>query len=233
MMQPFDFRKIWNKYGNYILIGLLFITIVNQCGPQVRLTAPENNPSNTISEGITQSDDHDLYLKSYEDILRQRQSGKPNSPNVFFIFLWFLILGAAFVWLFRKQWWQKRWHRWFPGRVVFKVEGGKDRVTGRQLLKISVQNNTREGITFLSPMVIFRYWGKERRFRLRSSDQKDMFPLTLTGGTSHRLVIDLDHFYERLPELKKSNRVGAAIETTGGKSYKRFALPAWLEIWFR
>ncbi|MGQ1889322.1 hypothetical protein ACT29H_02670 [Thermophagus sp. OGC60D27] len=230
MMQPFEFKNFWSKYGNFVLIGLFFLMIVNECNREVRYTALEKDRPNAFLETNPQSDDHDLHLKSYEELMQQRRPIRQDQPNSFFTFMWLLIMGAVVVWLFSKPWW-KRWrHRLFPGRVNFKVEKVKDRITRRWLLKISVQNNTREGITFLAPMVVFRKWDQERRFRLKSSDQEDMFPITLTGGTSHQLVIDLDHFYEKLPDLKKSNRVGAVIETTSGKIYKRFVLPGWINF---
>jgi len=227
-MNQFDFHKFWRKYGNYILIGLFFLFLVNLC----HRPAPNrtSRPEDTRQESVRDTTDDDRYLKSYEELMRERRAEQEQRPGSFFFTFVLLLLGVAIVWIARQKWAQSLWQQWFPGKVKFRVSKVKDGVTGRKLLRISIENKTREGLTFLAPMIVFSSWGKERRFRIRGNNQEDMFPLTLTPGTGHRVVLDLEQFYEKLPELKGSNRVGASVETTDGKQYKKFVLPRWLDI---
>ncbi|MGM0375360.1 MAG: hypothetical protein ACQEQ0_01120 [Bacteroidota bacterium] len=227
-MNQFDFHKFWRKYGNYILIGLFFLFVINLCHrPSPNRTS---SPEETQQESVQDTTEDDRYLKSYEELMRERQSEQKQRPGSFLSTFVLLLLGVAIVWIARQKWAQSMWQQWFPGKVKFRVRKGKDRVTGRKLLRISIENKTREGLTFLPPNVIFSSWGKERRFRIRGNNQDEMFPLTLTPGTGQRVVLDLDQFYEKIPDLKGANRVGASIETTDGKRYKKFVLPPWLDM---
>jgi hypothetical protein len=227
-MQPFNFQIFWRKYNKFILGGLFFLFLVSYCNQQSPKQAvqPEEKEQTVTTES---SDTSDLStLKTYEELVKQRSAQETDGPGSFLTM--FLLLMGAFilVWLLQKPKMQQLLHRWFPGRVMLQVVKGRDSVSGRRVLKISIFNKSAEGITFLPPYLVFRRWGKERKFRLKGSNQEDMFPLTLTPGTSHRLVLDLDQFYEKLPDLKNSNRVGASVETTGQKEYRSFALPGWL-----
>jgi hypothetical protein len=233
MMQPFDFRRFWLKYGNLILIGLFFLFVVSYCNQQAKFSAQQSGSKETVSEKIEKREDNGPYLKSYEELMRERKPDQTRRPGGFITLLLLLALGAGIVWVARQAWWRSLVQSLFPGHVKMKVVRMKDKVTGRKLLRISVENRTSEGLTFLAPMILFSKWGNERQFRLKSSNQEDMFPLTLTPGTGHKVVIDLDQFYEKIPDLKGTARVGAYIETTDGKQYKKFALPPWLDIFLK
>jgi hypothetical protein len=227
-MNQFDLQRFWRKYGNLILGGLFFLFIISYCNQQTRYTAQK--AIDQPNKSIRKLSEHDSsQLKSFEELMSERQSQKPERPGSLFTMLLLLMLGVGIVWMIRQSWWKSFWMKWFPGRVSLRVAKGKDHVTGRKLLKISIVNKTQDGLTFMPPMVVFSKWGKERRFRLKGSDQDDMFPLTLTPGTGHGIVIDLDQFYEKIPDLKGANRVGALVETSGEKEYKSFALPRWLD----
>jgi hypothetical protein len=165
--------------------------------------------------------------------MRQRQPQEPQNPGSFFTMFLLLMFSFGLVWVLQRPRVKKYLHRLFPGRVMFSVVKGEDPVTGHRLLKISIVNKTDEGLTFLPPNLVFRKWGDERKFRLKGNSQEDMFPLTLTPGTSHRVVLDLEQFYEKIPDLKSSNRVGASVETTGQKIYRAFAWPRWITWLFQ
>lgn len=232
-MDQFKFHIFWRKYGNFVLGGLLFLFIISYCNQQKPVPGRQTSSQqeNVTDNGNKGSGER---LKSFEELMRARQEEhQPEGPGSFFTMLMLLALGFGIVWLARQKWWLDVWTKWFPGRVKFKVTKGKDRVTRRDLLRIWIFNNTAEGLTFMPPMVVFRKGGKERRFRFRSSNQDEMFPLTLTPGTGHRVVLDLEQFFEKIPDLKGAGSIGATVETTDGKKYKDFALPAWLEMLFK
>jgi hypothetical protein len=229
MMQPFDLKRFWLKYGNFILIGLFLLFIVSYCNQRARFAAQQSDSKEMVAEKVEKRDDKGPYLKSYEELMLERKPEHTRRPDGFITLLLLLALGAGVIWVARQPWWRNLKQSLFPGHVKMKVVRIKDNLTGRKLLSISVENRTSEGLTFLAPMIFFSKWGNERRFRLISSNQENMFPLTLTPGTSHKVVIDLEQFYEKMPDLKGAVRVGAFIETTDGKQYK-FALPFWIAI---
>ncbi len=227
-MQSFNFQMFWRKYSKFILGGFFFLFLISYCNQESPNPAVESEKEEqtTIAESLDTNPGSSL--KTYEELVKQRPPQDTEGPGSFLTM--FLLLTGAFllVWLLQQPKMQQSLRRWFPGRVMLEVVKRQDAVTGRRILKISIVNKSAEGIAFLPPNLVFRRWGKERVFRLKGSNQDDMFPLTLTPGTSHRLVLDLEQFYEKMPDLKKSNRVGASVETTGKKEYRSFALPGWL-----
>ncbi|PWE00551.1 hypothetical protein DDZ16_05715 [Marinilabilia rubra] len=231
-MNQFDFKRFWRKYGNFVLAGLFFLFIINNCQQQARYSEREKTVEQQ-TEAPSQMEKDSSKLKTFEELMRQRQPNQPEGPGSFFIMLLLLGLGVGIVWVTRQPWMIALWQNWFPGKVHLKVFKSKDKITGKNLVKVSIENNTRDGLTFLPPQLVFKSWGNERRFRLKGSNQEDMFPLTLTPGTGHRLVLDLDQFYEKIPDLRKANRVGAMVETTDGKIYKKFLLPGWVNLLFK
>jgi hypothetical protein len=55
----------------------------------------------------------------------------------------------------------------------------------------------------------------------------DDFPLTLTPGTSHSMLIDLHQFWDKVPDLERFKSVGAEIDTTSGRVFKTRIVPKW------
>ncbi|MFW5754934.1 MAG: hypothetical protein ACOCV9_09025, partial [Marinilabiliaceae bacterium] len=150
-MNPFDFHKFWRKYGNFILIGLFFLFLINLCHrpSPTRTSQPEETRQETVRDTASEGDDR--YLKSYEELMRERQAEQQQRPGGFLSTFVLLLLGVAIVWMARQKWAQSMWQQWFPGKVKFRVSKGKDRMTGRNLLRISIENKTRDGLTFLPP----------------------------------------------------------------------------------
>ncbi len=232
-MKSFNFHTIWKKYGNLILGGLFFLFLISYCNQQ---RSPQSLPSDVNDEEQIFSDSTQENVKKlpdYEELMRRRQPQEPRGPGSFFTMFLLLMFSFGLVWLFQQQRVRNYIRQLLPGRVLFFVTPKRDSVTGRRLLRISIVNKTDDSLTFLPPNLIFRKWGKERKFRLKGSNQDDMFPLTLTPGTSHHVVLDLEQFYEKIPGLKNSDRVGASVETTGQKEYRAFAWPQWLSRVFQ
>lgn len=227
-MRQFDFQSYLRKYGKFILAGLFFLFLINYCNQQPRnQQAVPSEQQEQVNEDPLQEDEITT-LKTYEELVTKRQLQENEGPGSFMIMFLLLTFAFGLVWLLQQKRVQHTVRKWLPGRVMFQASKSHDSVTGRRILKIVIVNKTDEGLTFLPPNLVFSKWGKERIFRLKGSNQEDMFPLTLTPGTSHRLVLDLEQFYEKIPDLNSSNRVGASVETTDGKKYRSFALPSWL-----
>lgn len=223
-MDRFDFKTFWFKYRNLILGALFFMMLINFCGRRPAPNQPVVSPRDQEQPAEVQSEKDGPALKSYEEILRDRQLPQQDRPNTLLILLFLIGVAAFLVWQYQTRWKA----RWFPGKVLFKTIRFRDKATGRRLLQLSIVNRSPESLTFMPPMVVFKKWGTIRQFKLKGSNNKEMFPLTLTPGTSHRVVIDLDQFFEKMPELKTFNRVGGIVGTSSGQKYQSFTSPLWM-----
>ncbi len=223
-MNGFDFRTFWRKYRNLILGGLFFFLIINFCNRQAP-PPPESSPVEMREKAdVPLADSNGMTLKSYDELMRERALQQRERPNPLIVTLILLIVGVVIVWQYQNRWKDK----WFPGKVHFKAVRLRDKITGRRSLRLSLANRSKESLTFMPPLIVFKRWGTVRQFKLKGSDSDNMFPLTLTPGTSHNIVVDLDRFFEKLPELKNFNRVGGSVSTSGGVEYRSFTPPLWL-----
>ena len=115
-------------------------------------------------------------------------------------------------------------NKFLPGFVLFNAVLIQEKSTQRLLMKLNVQNKSKETITFVSPNIVFKKMtGKQRKFNIKNNT----FPLTLTHGTGQTLTFDIDKFWSMIPDLKGFNYVQAEIETTGGKKYRTITKPKW------
>jgi len=108
-----------------------------------------------------------------------------------------------------------------PAWVYLKVKKVKSRYTGEELLQIEIQNKTHDSVTFSPPVLSFKKGRKIKRYRIKGGDGQSFFPLTLMPGTGHKMVININRFRERIPELKKYKNLTVTIEADNGKVYKR------------
>ena len=211
----------WNRHSTFIITVLAFLFFMDLCS---RLIMPrpetEKSTSHDNREWLKQeTPKQENGLKSYEEIMMEREARQdPQQPLL--VWLMGLLLAGATVWyLVRKGLLPKV----FPGRVTFRTTFIRDKKNNRLLLEIKLVNTTRESQTFLTPQLLFKKVSEAKRFKLKSND----FPLTLTSGTRHTMIIDLEQFWEKVPALKSFYRVSAEIETTTGKLYKTRTLPKW------
>ena len=179
-------------------------------------------PSLQNEENLVASDQNidQVKFKSYDELIREqsvRHKGQRNSLFVFAVFFIGLILVSYYV--YKKGLFSAIMPQW----VRFNIVLYKDRKTGRLLLKFFVFNSTNESKTFMHPQVFFKRGKIRRFFRLKN----DTFPLTLTPGTGHSIVIDIEQFWDKVPDLKGFNKVGAIIDTNQGITYRTFAYPRW------
>ncbi len=225
-MNRFDFKAFFQKNRNLIWGILSFLFILNYCNRQASQPVRDSSVAQEQSVEETPVVQDGKSLKSYEELVRDRAQQQENRPSSFIITLILLAVGVFIAWQYQNRWKDK----YFPGKVKFKAFRFRDKKTGRRLLRLMITNGSNESQTFMPPNIVFTRWGSQRQFKLKGSNSEDMFPLTLTPGTHHNVVIDLDQFFEKMPELKKFNRVGGSVSTPAGKSYRCFTAPFWMGI---
>jgi hypothetical protein len=214
----------WQRNKLFIISVFGFLLVMNWCG---RLMMPPSSPkpAEMVSPlvDLEEVDEGMPRLKTYEELMTERSRGNDGDPASFFLFV--MMLTALFLmgyYSYKKGWLSTLWPEWVRMNIRLYYE----RKSGRLLLKLFVFNNTAESKTFMRPYLFFRKWGFSRSFVIKN----DAFPLTLTPGTGHSIVMDVEQFWEKIPDLKGFNRIGASIETTFGKSYRTWAYPRWFVV---
>jgi hypothetical protein len=215
------FSQFWMRNRTIIISVLGLMVLLNLCG---RMWSPKTETRPISESQITQPDNGSgTQLKSYEELMYERnlkQSQNENNGSFWQTIMTLAIIATLFYYGFTKGWLSRLMPKWVSFNTVFF----RDKSTHRLLVRLSVANNTNESQTFISPQLFFKRWTASRRFNIKNS----VFPLTLMPGTRQEIVIDIDQFWEKIPDLKGFNRVGAMIQTSAGKTYKTFARPKWI-----
>ncbi|WP_062124749.1 hypothetical protein [Geofilum rubicundum] len=214
----------WQRNKMFIISVFGFLLLMNWCG-RIMMPPTSPKPVETVSPSVESADVDDGLprLKSYEELMTERSRRPESDPASFFLFV--MMLTALLLmgyYAYKKGWLSTLFPQW----VRFNIRLYYERKSGRLLLKLDVFNNTAESKTFMRPYLLFKKWGSGRSFVIKN----DLFPLTLTPGTGHSMVIDVEQFWEKVPDLKGFNRVGASIDTSFGKSYRTWAYPRWFVV---
>ena len=159
-------------------------------------------------------------IKSYEQLMAERVARETQRTTSFFsAIFWLSALILVVYYLNRKGWLPKLMPQW----VSFKMVLMENKINKRLLMRLTITNNSRKSETFNSPCLLFKNWSKSRKFVIKN----DLFPLTLTPETMHTMMIDVQNFYDKVPDLGKFKWLGAEVETSVGKIYRSIAVPRW------
>ncbi len=217
MIKLIDF---WKKNSAFIVSVLAFLFLMDYCG---RIIIPPKNYNNRADIPLIESTEQNVQgekrLKNYEEIIMERNANEKTNWPVLAWLSAIVAVGAAGYFIHKKGWLKNI----MPGRVSLKSVLLEEKKSGRLLMRLTISNTTALNQTFLLPDLLFKTSHHIRRFRIKSDD----FPLTLTPGTSHNMLIDINQFWERVPDLVDFNTIGAEIETGYGKVYKSMMRPKW------
>lgn len=203
---------IWGVLGLIICLQLFYPRKTEQ---EKRLDRWQGNIENTLDEGVKQ-------LKSLEEISVEQMDGNEKNRHVEYLPMLLMIGAVSALFFFQRR---GLLTKILPGLIVITAGIVKRRKGERLKWKISITSTKKEGVTFLAPVVVFRKIGEKRKFKIKGHEVNGVFPLTLTKGTGHHFVFDLQKFYEQIPGLEKYPFVNIEIETTLGKTYKSFIRP--------
>jgi hypothetical protein len=214
----------WQRNKLFIISVFGFFFLMNLCG-RMMMPPASRKPVETMVPLVTDQAQEDSVprLKTYEEIMTEKSEGRQRDSVSFFRFV--MLLTALLLigyYAYKKGWLSTIIPQW----VRFSMRLYYDRKTGRLLLKLFIHNNTSESKTFMQPHLFFKKWGGSRSFVIKN----ETFPLTLTPGTWHAIVIDVEQFWDKVSDLEGFNRVGASIDTTFGKNYRTLAYPRWFVV---
>ncbi|WP_430816990.1 hypothetical protein [Carboxylicivirga sp. RSCT41] len=173
-----------------ILIGLAFLLLMQICSRGGRVDkALLQNEQQAVEESIP--DDTELKPLNELHYEQERQQQKRN-PEM--ISLYILMGMVLLVYVATKRGWLQKLS---PSVVWVRVHVKRNKSTKARIVSISINNQTKESLTFSPPVLAFGSpFKKARKFRIKGGDD-NIFPLTLMPGTAHRLTIDIDAFRKK------------------------------------
>ena len=105
----------------------------------------------------------------------------------------------------------------FLKRTKVEMSLVKDRLYYPDYLKLTIKNTGNTDIDLDRPMLIFDNFWLKRKFRLKGTNQAQIYPLYLEQGKTHTLDIDLNGFYRHDKKLKKYPKTKISCYTVQGK----------------
>jgi hypothetical protein len=215
----FRLLEFWRRYSTFIVTVLAFLFLMDYCGRIIFPTKGVADEQQLVEQSISNRNLDGTRLKSYEEIMMDRRAKeKTNWP----LLSWLAAaaaVGFAGYYAHKKGWLKAL----IPGSLSFRSKLQKDKSSGRMQMRLTMSNTTHSSETFLLPHLLFKKSSEIRRFKIKSDD----FPLTLTPGTSHSLLIDVHQFWDKVPDLERFTSVGAEIDTTSGRVFKTRIVPKW------
>ncbi len=211
-------KKIGDFYLRHRMV--ILITIVVFFGLQVVNTLVRGKLATTpSSEHVQVSNGTNTQIKSFQTPISDPKEGTEEEPNGWFMWgpVLFISVVASLIYLF-QNW--RGIDRFFPGYILMRAGIVGSKRSGHLKWQISLSNRKSEAITFSEPILVFSSFKDKKRFKINSSDYSKGFPITLAPKTNHTLVIELNQFYQRHPQLTKYRFIRTEITASNGKIYK-------------
>ncbi len=104
-------------------------------------------------------------------------------------------------------------------RNSLSIQLEKDKVYFPDFLTLSVQNTGNRAVDLDQPLLIFSNLWIKRNFRLKGMHNRQIYPLYLEAGKTHKLEIDLNRFYRHDKSLKKYPKSKIVIYDVKGKKF--------------
>ncbi|MCU4156485.1 hypothetical protein J1N10_10885 [Carboxylicivirga sp. A043] len=170
-----------------IIIGLSFILLMQICSRGGRVDKPAVQKEQPV---LDQEIADDSQLKPLNEIYYEQQQ-KKQERNPEMISLYILMGMVLLVYVATKRGWLQKLS---PSIVWVVISVKRNKTTKARVATITINNQTKESLTFSPPILAFATpFKKARKFRIKGADE-NLFPLTLMPGTAHRLTIDMDAF---------------------------------------
>ncbi|TAJ13268.1 hypothetical protein DMA11_09490 [Marinilabiliaceae bacterium JC017] len=227
MNQLQQLKAFYNRNRNWIIAGLTFLLVIQTCGRSFYSAVPASKQNHQPQQEISVSPDSsakESLEQSYIEKLREEPAPKPTSQWMPFLLMTGIIL---LFYVARKRGWI---HKMMPKLVIVSTKLEKKTQPKQTLLKLVINNQSKQGLTFHPPVLVFHRFGKQRKFKIKGGDGQILFPLTLMHGTGHKLIIDINRFKAQVPELKKFKKVSISVEASNGKTYTTYKKPFWGSI---
>jgi hypothetical protein len=205
---------LWFNRNRRTILTVLFVLLLIQiCTPRRSSTGSIESVKPHFEEPVGNE------LKSYEQLeYEQYEKYKEHQSPMLTTYI-FLVVAVLVLFLVQRK---RILHYLIPQRVTFGARFFSS--NGIRLVKITIENNTRQTIEFDHPVVKFSSIAKNRKFRLTSGD----FPLMLSSGTSHSITFSTDKMVGAAPDIATMPFVSIEISASNGKTYR--TLPRFVKL---
>jgi hypothetical protein len=88
-----------------------------------------------------------------------------------------------------------------------------------RIVTVALRNPGKRPVDLQAPILIFKRWSSSRKFRINSFGNVNDFPIWLEPGYEAKWNIELEQFYERVPELRRACRLRAEMREVSGKKF--------------
>ena len=212
-------KDFYYRNRKLLIGGFAFLLLLQLCSrgakpPVQKDEQPENGASVQLPLDTLPNGEESLERAFYEGLSKKAEEAPEYNP-LFTEFLLMTLLVLLFYVAGRRGWLRKI----MPAKVIIRARTQKSIGNDNLLLIIEINNKTKDSVTFEPPVLVFKRYSKERKFRLRGGDGDFVFPLTLMPDTGHRVVINIDKLKSRMPEIKKYKKITIVISADNGKTY--------------
>lgn len=208
-----NIKAFYQKNRIIIIVGLGFLVLMQICSRGGRVEKQEPMPSPEIAQVTDDAEVKPLREIYYDDIQKQKVK-RPEMTSMFILMGLVLLVYVAI----KRGWLQKL----TPSVVWVRVKIRRDKNTKERIASISIVNQTKESLTFSPPILVFSdVFKKSRKFRLKSGEGQNVFPLTLMPGTGHSIHLNIDAFKQKAGGLKGLNWIKVEVNASI-KQYRSF-----------
>ncbi len=198
---------MWFNRNRRLILSFLFILIlIRICTPSPRELEKAEPVKPRFEEPSSPNE-----LKSYEQLEYEQIQKIKDQPSLVLPTYLLMVALVLIVFLFQRK---NILKYLMPQRVRFGAR--IFRAGGVLLVKISIENKTRNTIEFEQPVIVFSSIMKNRRFKLTSGD----FPLMLAPDTSHSITFSPEKIISTQPEIKKMPFAAFEVVASNGKKYR-------------
>ena len=85
---------------------------------------------------------------------------------------------------------------------------------------MTVINTGTMEIDLNAPVIVFKRWFSNRKFRVLKVEHSEIYHILLLPGKKYELDISLDQFYEVIPELQLACRMSIEMKDLKGKKFR-------------
>lgn len=202
------------KNNRRIILGVILIFFTLQLISVVVRTSVKDLSTSAVVSGSTNTD---VINSKTDDSVNENVSNSSQGEWIAWLPLILFTIIASLIYLFQN--WRLS-DRLFSGIVLMRAGVVGNRRSGVVKWQISLSNRKKQPVVIKDAFLIFSSFTKTKKFKI--SAQNSVFPITVLAKDRYALTIELNHFYQRVPELTKYRLIRSEVHTQEGKTYKSF-----------
>ena len=211
--------KVFYRRNRIFIITILSFSLLLQiCSLGAQVDADENKTDITEHEEMP-SYQQNRELSPIDSAIYRTMNKYDNDSGGNSLLMQFLLMtGLVFAFYIMQR--RGLLEKILPQKVSVRTSLVDNKDSGETLLNLEIINKTKDSITFDPPVITFKRFSKTRSFRIKGNNGEALFPLTLTPGTSHKLVVNIERIKNNIPELEKYKSIFVTVKADNGKIYQ-------------